>query len=57
MGTGCIVLGAQLMLCGDLNGWDGGGGGRAIQEGRDICTHKGFPGGSDGEESACNAGD
>ena len=26
------------MLCGDLNGWDGGGG-REVQEGGDICIH------------------
>ena len=25
------------MLCGDLEGWDGGGGGREAQEGGDIC--------------------
>ena len=45
------------MPCGDLKGWDGDGGGREIQEGENICTHKGFPGGSDGDKSACNAGD
>ena len=27
------------MLCGDLEGWDGGGGGREAQEGGDICIH------------------
>ena len=37
-------------------GWRGG---RKAQEGGDICTliHLGFPGGSDGKESACSAGD
>ena len=25
------------MLCGDLDGWDGGG--RGIQEGGDTCVH------------------
>ena len=25
------------MLCDDLDGWDGGGGGREVQEGWDIC--------------------
>ena len=29
------------MLCGDLGGWDGaGGGGREVQEGEDICIHR-----------------
>ena len=28
------------MLCDDLDGWDGGGGGgREVQEGGDICIH------------------
>ena len=27
------------MLCDDLEGWDAGGG-RAAQEGRDICIHR-----------------
>ena len=27
------------MLCGDLVGWDGGGGEREVQEGRDIYMH------------------
>ena len=26
------------MLCGDLDGWDGGGG-REVQEGGDVCIH------------------
>ena len=36
------------------------GAGREAHEGGDICTrlaHLGFPGGSAGKESACNAGD
>ena len=38
----------------------GCGGGREIQEGEDICIHiadSGFPGGSAGKESICNAED
>ena len=36
----------------------GGGRGREALEGRDIFTScLGFPGGLDGKESACNAGD
>ena len=28
------------VLCGDLDGWDGGvAGGREVQEGGDICIH------------------
>ena len=27
------------MLCDDLDGWDGVGGGREVQEGGDICIH------------------
>ena len=28
------------MLCGDLDGWDGGDvAGKEVQEGQDICTH------------------
>ena len=27
------------MLCDDLDGWDGGWGGREVQEGGDICIH------------------
>ena len=27
------------MLCRDLEGWDGGEGGREAQEGRDVCIH------------------
>ena len=56
------------VLCDELERWDGGRGGggwavggREVQEGGDICAHiavyRGFPGGSDGKESACNVGD
>ena len=38
------------MLCGDLNG-------KEIQKGEGILKHLGFPGGSDGKESTCNAED
>ena len=40
------------MLCGGLNG-------KEIQTRGDICVWliQGFPGGSNGKESACNAGD
>ena len=31
--------------------------GRKSKKGRYMYTHNGFPGGSDGKESACNAGD
>ena len=27
------------MLCDDLEGWDGDGGGREVQEEGDMCTH------------------
>ena len=27
------------MLCGDLDGWDGGECGREVQEGGDVCMH------------------
>ena len=27
------------MLCGDLDGWDGEGGRKEVQEGGDICIH------------------
>ena len=27
------------MFCGDLDGWDGGGGGREVQVGGNICMH------------------
>ena len=27
------------MLCDDLDGWEGGGGGREVQEGGDIGIH------------------
>ena len=27
------------MLCGDLEGWGGGGGGREAHEGGDLCMH------------------
>ena len=41
MGTCCVAQGAvSLVLCDDLDGWDGGGGrGREVQEGGDICIH------------------
>ena len=38
------------MHCGDLNG-------KEVQKGDDTCVHGDFPGGSDGKENACNAGD
>ena len=52
----------SLVLCGDLDKWDGRGwvGGRKIQEGGKIHIHRadlGFPGSSAGKESTCNAGD
>ena len=28
-----------MVLCDDLEGWDEGGGGRALQEGGNICIH------------------
>ena len=31
------------MLCDDLGGWDGGGGGREVQEGGDIGIHTADP--------------
>ena len=49
---------AFCIFGGDLEGWDRGG--WEVQERGDICIHTtdlGFPGGSDGKESACNAGD
>ena len=53
------------MFCDDLRegGWEGG---REAPEGKDLCIHTatcaqntcmGFPGGADGEESACRSGD
>ena len=27
------------MPCDDIDGWDGGGDGREVQEGGDICIH------------------
>ena len=39
MGTCCIAQGAQLGLCGDLDGWDGEVGRREFQEGGDICIN------------------
>ena len=38
------------MHCGDLNG-------KEVQKEDDTCIHGDFPGGSDGKEYACNAGD
>ena len=43
MRTYCIALGICLILCSDLNG-------------KEIQKRGGFPVGSDGKESACNAG-
>ena len=40
----------NFMYCGDLNG-------KEVQKGDDTCVHGDFPGGSDGKENACNAGD
>ena len=37
MGTCCTAQ--SSVLCDDLDGWDGGGGGREVQEGGDICIH------------------
>ena len=39
MGSSCIAEGAQLGTHDDLEGWNGGVGGREAQEGRDICIH------------------
>ena len=38
------------MFCGDLNG-------KEIQKQKEIYVYKGFFGGSDSTESACNTGD
>ena len=43
MRTYCIALGICSILCSDLNG-------------KEIQKRGGFPAGSDGKESACNAG-
>ena len=43
MRTCCIAQGIYSILCSDLNG-------------KEIQKRWGFPGGSDGKESACNAG-
>ena len=32
-----MMQGAQTVLCDNLDGWDGVGGGREVQEGGDIC--------------------
>ena len=37
MGICCMAHGDQLMLCDSLEGWDGVGTGKEIQEGRDVC--------------------
>ena len=29
----------KLTLCDNIEGWDGEGGGREVQEGEDICIH------------------
>ena len=39
MGSSRIAQGDQLGLYDDLDGWDGGWGGREVQEGGDICIH------------------
>ena len=39
-----------LLIHTDLNG-------KEVQKGGDICICTGFPGGSDGKESACTSGD
>ena len=36
IGTCCMAQAAQLVLCGGLDWWDGGGG-RKAHEGGDIC--------------------
>ena len=45
-----------MVLCGDLEGWYCGVGGRSKREEIYIYTH-GFPGDSDGKESSCNVED
>ena len=38
MGICCIDAGSSnLVLCDNVEGWDGVGGGREVQEGGDIC--------------------
>ena len=39
------------MFCGDLNGKE------IERKKKEIYVYKGFPGGSDGKDSACNKGD
>ena len=37
MGICCMTLEFQPGLCDNLEGWDGMGGGRDVQEGGDMC--------------------
>ena len=37
MGSRCVTQGAQSVLCDHLEGWDGGRGGREVQERGDSC--------------------
>ena len=39
MGSFCIAQGAQLVVCANLDGWNGEWNGKEVQEGRDICVH------------------
>ena len=34
-----MTQGGNPVLCDNLEGWDGVGGGKEAQEGRDICIH------------------
>ena len=38
MGSCCVAQGVHLVLCDNLEGWDGVAGGREVQEGGDTCT-------------------
>ena len=38
MGICCTTQGAQICACDNLEGWDGMGGGKAIQDGEDTYT-------------------
>ena len=37
MGNCCTVQRAQHVLCDNLEGWDGVGGGREVQKELDVC--------------------
>ena len=37
MATGSCYTGSQLVLCENLEGWDGRRGGKEVQKGEDIC--------------------